>query len=359
VGATIYPGNALPAVPVNLNVVRAEVARLFRAWKAHGRLDDTEQARLLGLVLYRSVLPDPVGQELESRISDSNNLVNLSLHFAEGIDPDLKHLPWEQLHTPDRKTDAGVPIGAHSQLSLTRVLSPKPAATSESTKSTLSVLLVQAPESEPVANSVGHATVANSLVNMFAENSPGPVTVTEAKKVDQDKLVDKVVELAPDVLHYVGHSRYRGTAEEADELAIAGDDEIAYLAAKLFADCLAQRPPRLVVLQACLGPEQVPGDLTMLAPRLLMVKVEAVVALQFPLSDLEHASKFNRLFYQELAEGGSIRNAVQRGRVAVRLRNPWALPALFQRQPGDIRLVLPPSSSRSSDVQTVWGGSRG
>ena len=86
---------------MDLNAVRSEVARLFRLWKAHDRLGEEEQSRLLGSILAKAVLVGRVGERFEELVGNDADL-DLALHFQDGTDPDLIQLPWEQLYVPER-----------------------------------------------------------------------------------------------------------------------------------------------------------------------------------------------------------------------------------------------------------------
>ena len=123
----VRPGKIIGPIAVDLNAVRGEVARLFRAWKSQRRIEDAEQARLLGQVLYRAVLPRILADELERYMFDTpDTRVNVNLRFAEGTELDLVHLPWEQLYMPGREARAGVAIGQRDLATLTRILARRP-----------------------------------------------------------------------------------------------------------------------------------------------------------------------------------------------------------------------------------------
>lgn len=92
-------------VPVNLNTVRVEVARLFRDWASpdltwRGRVNRGEEARLLGKVLRTAVLPGELGEYVEELIAeqDHDRWVQLALRFTKKAAPDLAYLPWEHLY---------------------------------------------------------------------------------------------------------------------------------------------------------------------------------------------------------------------------------------------------------------------
>ncbi len=341
VEATAHPGGHLGPVAVDLNTVRGEVARLFRAWRSQSRIEDSEQARLLGRVLYRALVPPVIADQLERLMFDSpDTQVNVSLHFAEKTEVDLVHLPWEQLFVPAQAT----PIGVRDRATLARVLLPDPAEYSPPAPGQLTVLLVEAPRqfgtstladgSSPPGTQEVSAKVQELLV------SRPEIKLKTQPRMSAELLCDLLSDDPFAVVHYVGYGRYHG---HVDQLALDdGRGGVAWLGPDDFAALVDAPPTRLVVLQACTGPSDlVPGDMTMLARRLLERGVDAVVASQFPLPDLAAAIKFVNPFYYELAKGRSLQVAVQRVRRRLTVK-PWAQPALFARHPGDLRLASSP-----------------
>jgi hypothetical protein len=358
ISANVYPENEkLGSVPVDLNVVRTDVARLFRLWKSHGRLGEDEQAQLLGTVLAKAVLPGAVGARFEELLQQDISL-DVALHFQEGIDLDLIHMPWEQLYASERPNlRRGTAIGANRGMTLTRVANPEPADSQAPVRESLSVLLITPPSSRTSNDYAGD-------VRQTLQNITGAVAVDGGSPSDES-LLDKLNETSPDVLHYVGYGRYENSR---DQLALAGEEhgEPYYLAPDEFADSIGDASPQVVILQPCEEPlsqtsqaPQVSADFAVFATQLLLLRnVKAVVAFQLPLTDREDARKFLGRFYKTLAEGASIRTAVQEGRIPLRRKRPWAMPALFTRHPGDMRLVTSRRSA-GSGPRSRWGATNG
>ena len=344
VSATWLPdGKSFEAQLVDLNVVRSKVARLFRAWRSQQRIDDSEQARTLGEVLYRSIFPKELAKEFESR-SLKGAIIDLSLHFANSVDRDLRYLPWEQLYTPDSATRNQISIGSDAKMRLARVLATDPAEPPPPVRSNLDVLLVTAPL-DVVDQPLQYARDMRDDVLQL--KSIAHLCVHDPEVPDLDQL-QGLLSAGYDVLHYVGYGLFGAVN---DKIAVAGHPgKPEYVSPQDFADCVSQQPPRLLVIQATLGPygpEQIPGDLTELAIPLLKAGVAAVVVFQFPLSKRDPGNQFNKTFYRELMAGSTIRTAVQRARNTLVLKKyRWDLPALFERQPNSCRLV-------SSETQTM------
>jgi hypothetical protein len=141
-----------------------------------------------------------------------------------------------------------------------------------------------------------------------------------------------------DIVHYVGFARW---ADGLNELALGAHRGVRYISPILLAHCLERGVPSLVVLQLCVGPEElVPGDLSVFARPLLVAGAEAVVGFQTPLSAAANRH-FNEQLYAELARGVSLDLAVQSAR-----RRLW-MPATFLSAPGELRLVADARRSRT------------
>ncbi len=325
------------AVQVDLNTVRAEVPRLLRAWKAQGRINEAEQSRLLGHVLYRAILPEEIGATFEQRAFVDKVTVHLGLCFDADVDADLAFLPWEQLFLRGQHVEQ--PLGATTQASLTRVRDPQPDSAPPAPPSSAGVLVVQAPID-------GHPAVKRAsaeLVRMLGGLTslvplPGPA------ELSLDDIEARLTVGDVSVLHYVGYGQFTASRDgSGDELAFAnsdplGDEEL--VGAGTLADALRAHPPTLVVLQTCgLAEGVVPADPTALAMTLVDAGVQAVVAFPYPLTD-ELAGKAWTRMYEQLDAGAQIRVAVQDARRSSSLRSsPWSRPALFMARPSPAALV--------------------
>jgi hypothetical protein len=105
------PEAPLGPIKVDLNSVRALVARVFRDWASRdvavrGRVEPGEQIRLLGEILSRALLTAEIGKKLDELVTTpEQGWVEVALHFADVDDRDFKEfvqLPWEHLYLPQR-----------------------------------------------------------------------------------------------------------------------------------------------------------------------------------------------------------------------------------------------------------------
>jgi hypothetical protein len=330
VAAKVEPGGAVAEVLVDLNAVRAEVPRLFRAWKAQARLDDAEQCRLLGHVLFRSIAPQAIGEELERLAFEEKRHIHVSLCFEPEVDADLVHLPWEQLFVQGRSINAA--LGARDGSSVTRVCEGTVDRSPRSPVEEAAVLLVSGPESaaREVAPAVGDL---QKFVGARKNLAQANVVKT---KLSLDEIETFLNENRVDVLHYVGYGRYES---RRDQIALAdGSYGVEYVDADQLAQVLFNKPPRLVVLETFLADDPlVPVDPTAFGMTLVNAGVEAVVAFPFPVIRQDVAAAIEGL-YKQLDDGMPIRLAVQHSRRLLRTA-PWSRGALFMRRPSDLRLV--------------------
>lgn len=341
---------------IDLNRVRGDVARLFRAWKTQRRIGDKEQARLLGQVLYRAALPDQFAAELESRVFGSpGGKVNISLCFAPKIPQDLVHLPWEQLYVPDTEMRVGVALGMDRRTTLTRVLAAeKSFSYPYPTADNMRILLIEAPAPQDDAAAGKPAFVDShqvaATVSAVLEKYPDQISVTSEGVVSRDRLHATIRAHATHaftVVHYVGYARFNRAEDELALWDTTSDDKskVDWVGEYDFAALFDYPSPQLVVLQACTGPGSdrnlVPGDLTVLAKRLLRQGVQAVIACQFPIPDIQAAKDLIGSLYAGLVAGKSVRTAVQEARDQLSER-PWTQPALFAQHPGDLYLLPRP-----------------
>jgi Trypsin-like peptidase domain/CHAT domain len=339
------------AVRVDLNVLRPDVAKLFRMLKATGRLTPMQQSHVVGQALVKALWSDDVQQRLRELLLDGRTILHFSLRFRNNVDEDLQYLPWEAMFLPPTSRSAGdaIRFSAHPAATFTRTVDidearlPLP-------EETLKVLVFRSP-GEP--DDVRLPNTAKDVVAMAAA-SACQVSEVPSDAGDHATAIGLMSALKlgePTVLHYVGFGRYY---EGHDQIELDGhpEERHEWNTADDFAALLAENPPRLVILQPSKASDsEVPVDFTVIAPALLDVGVLAVLAFPLPV-DAEAANTFFNEFYQQIGAGNSVRTAVQRGRNRLETgRRPWAFPALIARSPGDLRLTSA-SSSRAFPVKS-------
>jgi hypothetical protein len=347
VSADIYPeGTSIPPVQVDLNSVRRQVARLLRQWASRGRVQEGEQIRLLGSILYSAVFPLDIGRALVALIQQPDKgRVFVGLRLEDGTDEDLVQLPWEHLYLP---TNPGMYLAAEPRLSFARTMSKGPSQDEDSPKSGgLSILVVAVKPKEfdsefrAEGRRVSPIQEAVDELGKAVKDVDG-LEATTLDNPDPYELEREIDAGSYDIIHYVGFGRLQATTEE---LAVGSDtrDGIDYIPIDVFATCLVQGKPRLVVLQLCEAPAgTIPADFAVRGPALLNVPISAVVAYQYPVAP-GAAAKFNEEFYKAVGTGQSVDRAVQQARKKVWYHDQnsraFISAALFVRHPGEVRLA--------------------
>ena len=363
VSAAVWPeGRTIAPVEVDLNAVRPAVARLFRAWAARGRITEGEQVRTLGEVLFRAIFPGAIDEAVKELLRGDDERVVIGLRFGDNVDGDLVNLPWEHLYQPDQGTESGMILAADLRLGFARTLTDQVAADPPPTRERFSVLVVGvAPDG--VADDVLVRRACDHLEDL-AEELPG-VEVSVLDTPRPQDLMHEVQTGAWDVVHYVGYGRYDGE----DLLAFGGRtrSRLDYVPVETLRQCLRWRTPQLVVLQPCEDRSaSVPADFAMLGSPLIRLPVPAVVVYQYPLAG-DVTVTFNDALYRGLANGKPVDMAVQEGRVQLSFvgdePRAYAAPALFQRDPRELRLVRgapaagrPPRGRRRFDPRVSMVG---
>lgn len=364
----------LGPVSVDLNGVRALVARVFRDWasregSARGRVEPGEQIRLLGSIISKGLLRDVVGDEFERLAAEIEpDWMEVAVHFADVDDDDFREfvqLPWEHLYLPKRRV-GGEPrsdlyFARDHKVALVRTLLPEPAIVKPRPGKLSVLVLAVVPPKHPGTTAEDMAAASGILG--IADH------MERLSKTLEDSLDMTVLRVPPedpfrefatgyDVVHYIGYGRL---AEGTDRIAMGADPGAYGVNAGGFADCLAERVPSLVVLQFCRGSEEVPADLAVFAPPLLIKGCGAVIANQYPVvhdpqtlypvrpedeqdeTVLNEAQKFNRWLYTLLVSGVTVELAAQTARKKVwsgdQESRAFVSPAVFVRHPGGLKLV--------------------
>lgn len=348
------PEAPLGPIKVDLNSVRALVARVFRDWASRevatrGRVEPGEQIRLLGEILSRALLTAEIGEKFDELLTGvEHGWVEVALHFSDVEDADFKEfvqLPWEHLYLPQRSNRGDVYFAREQKVAFVRTLHPTP-QTPKPSAGKLSLLVVAMKPEGPtgpdedagIARDVG--LIVDDLIRLGDILSESlEVKVIESPGVQ--RLEEEVTSGGYDAVHYIGFGRF-DTRGDRIALSTAAPRRVRYHNANDFADFLESRMPRLVVLQVCRGSETVPADLAAFGPSLLRKGSQAVVAHQYPV-DRELTQKFNASLYTALAEGTPLEMAAQVARKKVWSSDSegrtFLSPAVFVSHPGGLRLA--------------------
>ena len=302
-----------------------------------------KEAAALGAALSAALLPTEVFNEVSNRIS-------VATAGKEGLrirlilsGSDLKNLPWEFL-----LLNRG---GGEAKLSDFLCLNPNVSLVRHPV-TTLPAWRLGA--TSPVKVMIAGASPANwpplnvskevALIQKALAANPH-VTVSTSEKAQTSDLPDKAN--PAHIFHFAGHGNFEkqqsakpGAFEGTGSLILEDEYDLPEV---LDADTLAVRLSnagvRLAVLGACQTAER--DDVNVwgsVAESLLKAELGAVVGMQFKVRD-DSAIAFAEKFYNALAIGLSVDEAVTAGRVAVaslKDAKGWANPALYLRAPDGV-----------------------
>jgi hypothetical protein len=333
--AAEVPGEEQHDGKIDDNPLLRETLAAFRDWLNQGKLQIERESDLvlLGKLLYQLLFPPTSGvlvKELvfrtlkESRAAKTRMCVQLAFHEAQA---DLAGLPWEFLYDSASSSFFATNI----DLVLTRFVAcnGKRMAVG-SNEPPLRLLIVVSKPSD--LKSVAAEDVIKAIQS-FANDNPGRIVLDDPLinrnfLEVQARLEDK--DNQPHLMHFIGHGRYNKAKRQGELALLQMDstqadwvDQIRFK--RLFTDSGCN--PRLLFLQLCEGAVVEEAELIAsfegLAPTIVSAGIQAVVAMQFPIKNV-HAGKISTKFYDELAKGKSVGEAVQAARRMVLTYNPLA-----------------------------------
>src|SRR5262249_25087881 len=151
-----------------------------------------------------------------------------------------------------------------------------------------------------------------------------------------DKVHERLLGERWHVVHFIGHGDFNPEVDEGVIALVGENGRTDLVAASRLADLLSDaRPtPRLVVLNSPASGEGGTDLFSGTAAALVHSGIDAVVAMQFSISD-DAAIRFARGFYTALAEGRGIDEATRSGRIAIlgmaHSTLEWVTPVLYLR----------------------------
>lgn len=266
--------------------------------------------KILGTYLYRVLFRGKIQEKLDAALRRGDlDLLRVQLELEHNME--LAKWPWEYLYRQwDGATGGGEFLARITQLVLNRRL-----LVDKSIQAQLPVkilFVVSRPEDLGV---VLCAPVLNEIRKLQEQN------VVKLRGLIEDKVTRQafrkaVRDFQPNIIHFIGHGRL---TSGGGEVAFVNDDEEGHadwVQAEVFADWVARsKHLKLVFLQACESAISGPYGLS-LAMRLAHRNIPAVVAMQDKV-DNTVASTFASSFYEALAQGLSVDQAVKEGRDAV------------------------------------------
>lgn len=344
VRATLDDGSESAIERFSISPVRQGMLDLFGDWLASGwhdgarKITRRRELEVLGMLLYQALLPASLSGFFEEAVArsgaDRDNRLRIELRFQR--DDGLAQLPWEFLYRPDTAVKRGYFLAMEPTLVLSRFLPLQvkiaPLAPDDPP---LRVLATAAKPSD--LGTVREAPTLEAIAQLPARL---PATVELLEQPTFARLIETIVEVRPHVVHLIAHGRYDANAGGGLLALVDDDNKAAWIPDSQLADAFGQAgvTPRVVVLHACEGATVDFGaSFAGLAPKLIRAEVQAVVAMQYPVTNLA-AQAFMTSFYDEVAQGRPLDAAVQaaRWRITLTLPDSWntgefGVPVLYMR----------------------------
>jgi hypothetical protein len=324
---------------------------------AAGTISDADRTALMdpkefGSKLFEAVFDGEVRDVL--RKSEGTEGVDGIRVRVRVESPELTNVPWEFLHDNAR---SGF-LATTNKTPLVRTLNLSSSAQTPQVTDKIRVLVMTSnPSTTATGGTAGVGPRGESGLDTKAE-----VAGLEAEFAEHDNVeivrVDPSVSALQDALtgdgdfhifHFIGHGRFESDLEQGHlvlETTAGAPDPVK--ADELAAHLGDHGTLRLIVLNACEGARSSTDPTSGMAQRLFANGIEAVVAMQFEISD-SAALTFSREFYSSIAANDPVEEATTEARKAVLgLENEWATPVLFLRSPnGELFTDRQPPSGAS------------
>jgi hypothetical protein len=300
---------------LKLDALEQRVVRLFDEWLRTRRVRERAELELFGAVLYRALFGGEVGICFDRLLDDAttDERLRVQLRFDEPAGR-LARLPWEFLYRPRSQTRRGLFLATERELVLTRFmpLETARAVSLRPTDAPLRILVAIATPRDLPRVITGPVI---RQVQRFAAGSPR-TEMTVLAEATLERLLEQVGVEAPHILHFMGHGEFDEGTRRARVALLGADGNADWIPDSTFVDALARAAslPRMVLLHACQGATvDFASDHRGLAPELVRTGVQAVVAMQYPVTN-RAAMAFSQALYQELTRGAPVDHAVQDSR---------------------------------------------
>jgi hypothetical protein len=309
---------------VEFDSLHDSLIRIFKGWLSLGKISQRRELEVFGTLLYRTIFGGEVGALFQQSVKEtpSGGRLRVQLSFQAGA-AELASLPWEYLYCPDTETRAGYFLSTSVDLVLSRYMPLESGRQLlRPAESPLRILIVvsQPTDLPPVVA----APVIEAIIKL-AESYPIQIDTLDQPTIDS--FLDTLEATKPHVLHFIGHGRFNRTDKQGAIALLKSDENTAeWCKDAIFADYFThmRSTPRLVFLHLCEGGAiDLDANFAGLAPQLMRANIQAVVAMQYPITN-KAAISFSRAFYRELAKGAPIDHAVQTGRWRITVDDPTA-----------------------------------
>ncbi|MAT95701.1 MAG: hypothetical protein CL608_00925 [Anaerolineaceae bacterium] len=301
-----------------------------------------DQIKQLGEALFNALFDPVLRQKLAEHYNDivhgEQKLLRLELDVDEKTLSHVAALPWELMCLPQEANLGVLWLASAPNFIFSRRRSqwfiPNPVQLQKNEKLKIGLVVASPPGLPPI-----DINPIQTALQKLAEQ-PGSqfellptVTAADAPKID-DLLTQE-----PHILHFVGYGRYHQEGDEQKHQVAFVDtilDNVDWANADIFSDLLNQHRPPVVLLQACVDPQNKSAQaFAGIAANVVAQNVPVVVATQYQM-DNDLAVRFALRFYKQLAEGDPVDRAAQVARRDLALRaqyktTDFASPLLYMR----------------------------
>jgi hypothetical protein len=305
-------------------------------------LNNSQQARQLGEVLFEAIFDDVLRQEFvnfyQETVRDRKQLLRIELDVDEQTMPDVAALPWEFMCLPASANLGDRWLGTDPSLVFSRRRAlPYPAdpiQLKEGEKLRIA-LAIAAPKG---LGPVQYEDVQEALASLAKEQAER-IELLPIVNPATPSAIDNLLEQQPHIFHFIGHGQLQNEArEEVEQIALMKKvlNTALWMDAGSFSELFNRWSPGVVLLQACesgmLSPSRA---FTGVASKIVQMNIPVVVAMQYEVSNIT-ASQFACEFYERLAKGEPVDIAAQNGRRAIGLetqhrKRDFATPVIFMR----------------------------
>lgn len=288
------------------------------------RIERNEELVVLGSYLYKALFTGEVETLFLAELKaarDAKKRLRLQLAFTSEQEQ-LINLPWEFLYSSDPQT--GDFLATRVDLVLSRYMPLKGGRTSLAPDiGPLKVLIAVSRAQGPGLGDIVAKPVIQAIEQLGQEEQTHPkqagVQVRVLEQPNTSNLQTELARFRPHIFHFIGHGRFENKKAEI-ALTQTNGPAVFWCDDAMLLKCFqrAQVFPRLIFLQMCEGGEigynqMALTSFTGFAPRLLSAQIPAVVAMKYIISN-QDAIKLSKTFYQALAQGKGVDEAVQLGR---------------------------------------------
>jgi hypothetical protein len=284
--------------------------RLFERWMRADKFCDSKEIAVFGQHLYQLLFDVEIERLFEEALRQAQadgERLRLQLSFEAGA-AELANLPWEFLHYPRENCF----LCSRTDIVLSRFM-PRHARKTLRTEGTLRLLIAVSKPSD-----LGPVLEPRVIESIQRLSEAYPVQVDVLRETTVAAFTERMRTFKPHVLHFIGHGNFDVETSSGQIALLKADGTADWCSDSDFADwCSLSELPRVVFLHLCEGGRaDLRDSFGGLAPRLVQKGVQAVVAMQYPITNMA-AIDFSRVFYQALADGEPLDYAVQRGRQAL------------------------------------------